>query len=760
MGSLSDLIKIASKRGGLCLSKKYFGSHHKLKWRCRYGHTWKAAPTSVRRGSWCPVCAGKIPLTLKQMKEIASKQGGYCLSKQYQNNRTPLLWQCRVGHRWHAQPASIKGGYWCPYCAGNKRLTIEEMKRIAIKRGGKCLSDKYKGSHSRLKWQCKKGHRWKAQASSVKQGTWCPICAGKGSIKYSDVVKLARERGGRLLSKKIISTHKPIKWRCQYGHIWSASLANVRFGTWCPVCRRKSTATKLALGLAAVKIVARARGGKCLSEKYTNANEKLEWKCKYGHIWESPTKVIRRGAWCPICSERFGERYCRVIFEKLFKKRFTKVRPSWLINNNGFSMELDGYNEELKLAFEHQGVQHYQITPLFMVNRVALRRRIQDDRRKHILCKQKGIVLIAIPEIGTKLPVDQAATYIAQECIKSGRMPKIDVDSISIDPYSLYRPANDSGLKEARTLARKQGGKLLSTGYTTATAKMEWQCKKGHTWEAKIGAIRSGNWCPFCSGRRKTDDYLGELAIQFGGRAISKKYISSRSRYRWKCARGHYFDRSIVDLQRNCWCPHCAKEDRLKQKNKKMEAYLSQLKDRCKEMKATIIQGHPKTLHDHVIIRCTFGHISRSPLGNILRGRWCRKCSAKLRGQKRRKYGIEDAHKIARERGGICLSKDFQTVNDKLRWKCKYGHPEWMAPLTTVLRLNTWCPVCAGNARLSIDEVKTKGKKLGFLLLSNSYKNCDQKLRWRCLRCGFEYESSLDTVRSGKRKCRKCRRTQ
>ena len=59
-----------------------------------------------------------------------------------------------------------------------RRLTIEEMKRIANERGGRCLSDTYEGYQKKLKWECSKGHVWEATPLNVKhRNRWCPICA-------------------------------------------------------------------------------------------------------------------------------------------------------------------------------------------------------------------------------------------------------------------------------------------------------------------------------------------------------------------------------------------------------------------------------------------------------------------------------------------------------------------------------------------------------------------------------------------------------
>jgi hypothetical protein len=123
-------------------------------------------------------------LTIEEMQDLAKNRDGKCLSKEYLNANTKLLWRCEKGHKWEATPGSVKSGSWCRYCAGTVKLTIGEMREIAKSRGGKCLSKIYVNKKVKLKWQCSKGHIWKATPDAVKRGTWCPACArSKGSIK-------------------------------------------------------------------------------------------------------------------------------------------------------------------------------------------------------------------------------------------------------------------------------------------------------------------------------------------------------------------------------------------------------------------------------------------------------------------------------------------------------------------------------------------------------------------------------------------------
>ena len=53
---------------------------------------------------------------LKEIQEIAKSNGGDCLSNHYTNTITKLKFRCREGHVWKAAPRSIKEGTWCPFC--------------------------------------------------------------------------------------------------------------------------------------------------------------------------------------------------------------------------------------------------------------------------------------------------------------------------------------------------------------------------------------------------------------------------------------------------------------------------------------------------------------------------------------------------------------------------------------------------------------------------------------------------------------------
>ncbi len=176
--AIQEMQDLAKSHKGKCLSNKYLNARTKLKWQCEKKHIWSAVPESIKSGTWCPDCGGRKILTIKEMREIANKRNGKCLSDRYINARTKLEWQCSKGHAWKTTPDGIKRGGWCPECAG-KRKTIQDVQKLAISKGGKCLSEKYNGDKFHLIFECKNKHRWKCTPSNLKKGRWCPYCAKK-----------------------------------------------------------------------------------------------------------------------------------------------------------------------------------------------------------------------------------------------------------------------------------------------------------------------------------------------------------------------------------------------------------------------------------------------------------------------------------------------------------------------------------------------------------------------------------------------------
>lgn len=190
--TLADMHAYAALFGGQCLAEYYVNSTTKIQWRCAMGHEFEAVPSSVKAGHWCPECAGVRRGSLDDLRALARARGGECLSREYHGVMTDYRWRCAEGHEWVALGNRVRRGSWCPHCAGRLRLTIEEMQSLARERGGLCLSTVYVNSQTHLRWRCAEGHEWEAVPSSVKLGRWCRLCMVEARVARTATARASR----------------------------------------------------------------------------------------------------------------------------------------------------------------------------------------------------------------------------------------------------------------------------------------------------------------------------------------------------------------------------------------------------------------------------------------------------------------------------------------------------------------------------------------------------------------------------------------
>ncbi len=152
--------------------------------------------------------------------------------------------------------------------------------------------------------------------------------------------------------------------------------------------------------------------------QYLGDKIKVEIECpNHSYFWQSPTHHLQ-GKGCKKCSDEGKyrkETLCREIFEDFFKKPFTKSRHDWLRNpKTNQNLELDGYNEELKIAFEYNGEQHYMEHRFNDENEDNLEYQQWKDKLKLQKCIEHGVRLITIPYW---IKEENLKTYILQHFV-------------------------------------------------------------------------------------------------------------------------------------------------------------------------------------------------------------------------------------------------------------------------------------------------------------------------------------------------------
>ncbi|KKN45210.1 hypothetical protein LCGC14_0685370 [marine sediment metagenome] len=315
--SLQDMIQLAESRDGKCLSKEFKNVRSKIHWECSKKHRWKAVPDSVLRGTWCPICAhDKVismqRLTLDDMQNLAKKHGGICLSTEYNNFHSMLLWKCKNEHQFKATPKVIKTGTWCVICAYKEgtrhpKYTIQDMQALAENHKGKCLSKKFTNMITKLSWQCEEGHIWETTPHIIQQGSWCAICARKRvglnkMLSFDEIQAIARLKGGKCISSEYYGIFQELLWKCSKGHVWESTIQKIKNGHWCPECSKKLKRDTSKKDLFFCQSLAQHYAGECLSKTYIDEYRKMTWKCSQEHVWDTTLNSILHNNWCPTCA--------------------------------------------------------------------------------------------------------------------------------------------------------------------------------------------------------------------------------------------------------------------------------------------------------------------------------------------------------------------------------------------------------------------------------------------------------------------------
>lgn len=355
-----DLIKEwNSMRNGRLRPDMFFsGTHQKVWWKCSQGHEWQAAINSRVAGVGCPYCAGQRVIEgetdLQTLFPEIAEEWNYEKNKHLKDGfgkdiSTPFAisagspikvwWKGSCGHEWKESVYKrSKRNFGCPYCSNQRLLTgYNDLGTVYPdiatewnyeKNGDLKPCDFIAGSNKTVWWKCSNGHEWKTSISNRtgKARTNCPYCSGLLAIKgETDLAttspELASEwnyeRNGDLTPNDVkLMSNRKVWWKGSCGHEWEAGIEHRANGNACPYCSGKrilvgfndlaTTNPDLAVEWNYEKNngLKNRRGEDISTPEKVNAgsNQKVWWKCKYGHEWNvSVIDRTRQNSGCPYC---------------------------------------------------------------------------------------------------------------------------------------------------------------------------------------------------------------------------------------------------------------------------------------------------------------------------------------------------------------------------------------------------------------------------------------------------------------------------
>ena len=169
-----------------------------------------------------------------------------------------VWWLGSCGHEWEAEVKSRHAGRGCPYCAG--RLLLKGFNDLATTNPEALQEWNYEnneinpselqaGSHKKVWWKCKNGHRWQASPNHrISKGRGCPYCShnpavlrGENDLEtvHPELLSEWDYNKNKIQPNEITaSSNKSVWWKCFKGHEWRTSVNHRVDGSGCPFCAK------------------------------------------------------------------------------------------------------------------------------------------------------------------------------------------------------------------------------------------------------------------------------------------------------------------------------------------------------------------------------------------------------------------------------------------------------------------------------------------------------------------------------------------
>lgn len=362
-------------------------------------------------------------------------------------------------------------------------------------------------------------------------------------------------------------------------------------------CNRRAAAAARSLDLSIPSALAKTRQGALLSTEYRNNRSALQWQCEDGHQFSMSLSDAQGGRWCPRCWDSRANALCKVILQQLLNVTFEQEQtPDFLADASKSHrltgmLRFDGWCDSERIAFEHQGPQHY---------RPVTRRRARNDlahettaQHKFELTKRYDAIkaaacrgeatLIIIDDISAQGYRFAFAAFILDTIVTAATkaLPHVRLDAafeVSVERLRaldsegwqlLLQPiyAGSRTYRRLRDLAAAKGGRVI--GFTD-DRHVILECADGHRWEGQINNVLGGTWCPV-EGRqaraKKRRMAVAPIRTRLRGLGLRLDWtdVEFASRYRnnqtplpiSREACGGQFQRPLGKLHPGSRCPRC-----------------------------------------------------------------------------------------------------------------------------------------------------------------------------------------------------------
>jgi glutaredoxin len=389
--------------------------------------------------------------------------------------------------------------------------------------------DVTRGSNKKIWWMCKKGHEWEAVIGNRTNGSKCPYCSNKKTLKgFNDLStthpELSKEwhptKNGDLKPNDVTrGSGKRVWWKCNKGHEWQATVYNRSIGRGCHYCSNQKVLKGFNDLATNYPEIAKEwhytkNGNLTPNDIISGSNKKAWWICDKGHEWEAVINNRTSGIGCPYCSNK---------------------------------KTLKGYNDlattHPQIAKEWHPTKNKKLRPSDIT--------FGSNKKVWWMCS-KGHEWQA--QISNRTNGNDCPYCSGKKALKG---------------YNDLATTNPELAKEWHPT---ENGDLTPNDVTRGSSKkIWWKCKKGHEWQATIKSRSNGVGCPYCSNKKALKGYND---LKTTNPQIAKEWHPSKNknllpsnvtpfshkRVWWICNKGHEWDTAVAHRSKGRGCPYCKKE--------------------------------------------------------------------------------------------------------------------------------------------------------------------------------------------------------
>jgi transcription initiation factor IIE alpha subunit len=234
--TIEQVALIFKKRGYLLLSTEYKNNNVNLEYLCPKRHRGKMSFGNFQQGHNCAECSGNKKWTIKQVKSFLKREGYSLLSTEYGGTHSKIRYICPKGHIGESTWRQFRRGTRCSSCAGNRKHTVEYVRDYFEKEGYRLLSNRYKGAHCCLYYKCPQGHFNWTTWTAFQGGNRCSSCAGNKPLTISQIRNAFKKERYILLSTEYKNNRSRLDYICPKGHQNQTTWARFQRGHRCPEC--------------------------------------------------------------------------------------------------------------------------------------------------------------------------------------------------------------------------------------------------------------------------------------------------------------------------------------------------------------------------------------------------------------------------------------------------------------------------------------------------------------------------------------------